>query len=163
MVVPALHWRPTNGGEIHAAARPFAQNRWPTATTLSMPKPTAPPATPSPQLGISARKRPPLPRSDPLALPREKAYAIGLRFRPKRIGIAAFDWVAVWHGETGRQRRAFPLEAHGFEEALLGAAATILMETGRAIPQEEMELAAIKEQRVLAYLANLPRRLQPGR
>lgn len=124
-----------------------------------MPKPTAPPATSSPQLGPSARKRPPLPRSDPLALPREKPYAIGLRFRPKRIGIGAFDWVAVWHGVSGRERRAFPLEAHGFEEALQGAAATILMETGRAVPEEELQLAAIKEQRVLAYLAGLPHRL----
>lgn len=117
-----------------------------------MPEPTAPPSPFSSRGASASRAGPQAPRSDPLSLPREQAYAICLRFRPKRPGIAAFDWVAVWHGETGRERRSFPLDAHGFEEALQGAATTVLMETGIAVPPAELERAALKEHRVLAYI-----------
>ncbi len=149
--------RPTNGGELQPVPALRAHSRWPIKTRLRMPKPTAPPSPSTTRVADSAQNRPPAPRSDPLSLPREKAYAICLRFRPKRPGIAAFDWVAVWHGKTGRERRSFPLEAYGFEEALQGAATTVLMETGIAIPPFELECAATKEHRVVAYIGEMLR------
>lgn len=92
------------------------------------------------------------PPSDPRTVPAGKVYALALRFNGKRRGLAAFDWVAVWHGGAGPGSRAFPLEAHGFAEALRGAVATVLMETGLVVTPDELETAARKERRVKRFL-----------
>lgn len=93
-----------------------------------------------------------LPRSDPQAIPRGKEYNLALHFNKRRPGIAAFSWVAVWRVSRGQASRAFPLDAHGFAEALQGAATTIMLETGTAVPEDELEIAGYKERRVNEYL-----------
>ncbi|PZP99181.1 MAG: hypothetical protein DI587_11010 [Variovorax paradoxus] len=95
------------------------------------------------------------PRSDPQSIPPGKDYQLALRFNKRRYGIAAFDWVALWHGSRKPDSRAFPLEAHGFAEALRGAATTILLETGMVVPEAELEMASYKERRVNDYLRQL--------
>lgn len=95
------------------------------------------------------------PRSDPQSIPPGKDYQLALRFNKRRYGIAAFDWVALWHGSRKSDSRAFPLEAHGFAEALRGAATTILLETGMVVPEAELEIASYKEHRVNDYLRQL--------
>ncbi|WP_156472957.1 hypothetical protein [Pseudorhodoferax sp. Leaf265] len=92
------------------------------------------------------------PQSDPLSIPRGREYCLALRFNSRRPGIAAFDWIAVWRTSRGQDARAFPLDAHGFDEALRGAAATILLETGLPVPQDELEIASYKVRRVNEYL-----------
>lgn len=92
------------------------------------------------------------PRSDRRSIPSGQAYGLALRFNPKRKGLAAFDWVAMWRTSKGTGTRAFPLDAHGFAEALQGAATTILIETGYPVPAAELEIAGYKERRVNEYL-----------
>nr|WP_145549818.1 hypothetical protein [Variovorax boronicumulans] len=58
----------------------------------------------------------------------------------------------MWRTSKGTGSRAFPLDAHGFAEALQGAAVTILMETGYQVPAAELEIAGYKERRVDEYL-----------
>lgn len=94
-------------------------------------------------------------KSDPRSIPHGKAYNLALRFNAKQRGIAAFEWVAVWRTFGGQSTRAFPLVAHGFAEALRGAATTILLETGLPVPSDELEIASYKEQRVNEYLRSL--------
>lgn len=91
-------------------------------------------------------------RSDSQVIARGREYVLALRFSRKRRGLGAFDWVAVWRTPRGRDSRAFPPEAHGFAEALQGAATTILIETGMAVPKDELEIASYKERRVTEYL-----------
>lgn len=93
-----------------------------------------------------------IPPSDGRAIPSGKSYCLALRFNAKRRGIAAFSWVAVWRGLRGTESVAFPLDAYGFAEALRGAATTILMETGLAVPDAELDIASYKERRVNEYL-----------
>lgn len=93
-----------------------------------------------------------MPRSDPQAIPPGKEYNLALHFNKRRPGIAAFSWVAVWRASSGQASRAFPLDAHGFDEALQGAATTIMLETGTAVPEDELEIAGYKERRVKEYL-----------
>lgn len=93
-----------------------------------------------------------MPRSDPQAIPRGKEYNLALHFNKRRPGIAAFAWVAVWRVSRGQASRAFPLDAHGFVEALRGAVTTIKLETGTAVPEDELEIAGYKERRVNEYL-----------
>lgn len=95
------------------------------------------------------------PRSDPRTVPHGKVYALALRFNGRRRGLAAFDWVAVWHGGAGPGSRGFPLEAHGFAEALRGAAVTIQMETGIVVSPDDLEVAESKVRRVNKYLRAL--------
>lgn len=95
------------------------------------------------------------PKSDPRSIPHGKAYNLALRFNAKQRGIAAFEWVAVWRTLGGQSTRAFPLVAHGFAEALRGAATTILLETGLPVPSDELEIASYKERRVNEYLRSL--------
>lgn len=78
-----------------------------------------------------------------------------MSFNRKRLGLAAFQWVALWRTTAGPASRSFPLDAHGFAEALRGAATTILMETGMAVPEAELEIAGYKERRVNEYLRGL--------
>lgn len=95
------------------------------------------------------------PKSDPRGIPRGSEYCLALNFNKKRPGLAAFSWVAVWRGYRGVQSRSFPLDAHGFAEALRGAATTILLETGYSVPASELEIASYKERRVNEYLRSL--------
>lgn len=95
------------------------------------------------------------PKSDPRSIPHGKAYNLALRFNAKQRGIAAFEWVAVWRTFGGQSTRAFPLVAHGFAEALRGAATLILLETGLPVPPVELEIASYKERRVNEYLRSL--------
>jgi hypothetical protein len=101
------------------------------------------------RLKLPDGKQPP---SDPLSIPRGREYQLALRFNRRRPGLAAFDWVAVWRTSRGQDARAFPLDAHGFDEALQGAATTVLLETGYPVPKDEMELASYKVRRVNEYL-----------
>lgn len=95
------------------------------------------------------------PQSDRRSIPSGKAYGLALRYNPKRQGLAAFDWVAMWRTSSGTGSRSFGLDAHGFAEALQGAATTILLETGYPVPPAELEIAGYKERRVNEYLRNL--------
>lgn len=95
------------------------------------------------------------PRSEPVSIPRGKEYNLVLRFNKKRRGVAAFDWVAVWRTSRGQSSRAFPLDALGFEEALQGAATTVLIETGLPVPSDELEMASYKKRRVNEYVRKI--------
>jgi hypothetical protein len=95
------------------------------------------------------------PRSDTRTIPAGKAYRLALRFNKKRHGLAAFDWVAIWRTRTGLASRAFPLEAHGFDEALRGAATIVHLETGVEVPRDELSIEGYKSKRVNEYLRQL--------
>lgn len=95
------------------------------------------------------------PQSDPRAIPRDKDYTLALCFNRRRPGIAAFEWVAVWRTARGPAFRSFPLDAHGFAEALQGAVTTIRMETGITVPKDEHEIVGYKERRMNEYLRNM--------